>query len=601
MSDMTDLATAANAIANPATSAADLAVIAEAHPSLRTAVALHPNAYPGLLDWLDALGDPTLSRAVAARKSADAKKTEAPSAPPPTFVPSAPQPAPSAPFTPSTSQTTPIFSGAGTGGFASTNVGTPVGGMYGTNVARQPTSQFAGLRTLLSPAQMPLIVAILFFVGAFVALIGLAVAEFNPCRMIHGAISVFPYSWSFGLWYLCESSATPATVLAIVAVLVLAGCGVVSLFIGRNDARQSAFLIGIVLSCVTAIFIIFNLVDSVEYASVSLDTILTYLLFLSVPVLLAVMAKSSSKKTQEQLRTALAITIGTSVVSLGMYNAYFGVFEIFGVNLGNIPLYAALLLIAFTLPDTPSQRTITPHRVTMPFIASTLAIAGGATILLFCLSYVINGYFAYREPVGHTIALLCGAYMVVAGILGLVNIADRSKAQLLLVLGVGLAVAQIAWMWLGSNVVNNILYILGFLAVAALYILSAINLSKSTSMSLGQAGIGQPYTPGQPYAPDQSNIAVQPYPSGSAVAQPYAAQPYPQPNGVYDAPSGGYAVLGFFIPVVGLILYLVWKDQTPLRAKSAGKGALIGVIVQVGVTILYYIVIAVLIAALGSM
>ena len=40
--------------------------------------------------------------------------------------------------------------------------------------------------------------------------------------------------------------------------------------------------------------------------------------------------------------------------------------------------------------------------------------------------------------------------------------------------------------------------------------------------------------------------------------------------------------LGFFIPIVGLILYLVWKDQTPLKAKSAGKGALIGAIVLDG-------------------
>lgn len=53
-----------------------------------------------------------------------------------------------------------------------------------------------------------------------------------------------------------------------------------------------------------------------------------------------------------------------------------------------------------------------------------------------------------------------------------------------------------------------------------------------------------------------------------------------------DAPSFGYAVLGFFIPVSGLILYLVWKEQTPLRAKSAGKGALIGVIVLVIINIL---------------
>ncbi len=46
-----------------------------------------------------------------------------------------------------------------------------------------------------------------------------------------------------------------------------------------------------------------------------------------------------------------------------------------------------------------------------------------------------------------------------------------------------------------------------------------------------------------------------------------------------DAPSIGFAILCFFFPIVGLILFLIWKDSSPLKAKSAGKGALIGVIV----------------------
>ncbi len=45
-----------------------------------------------------------------------------------------------------------------------------------------------------------------------------------------------------------------------------------------------------------------------------------------------------------------------------------------------------------------------------------------------------------------------------------------------------------------------------------------------------------------------------------------------------DAPDTGMAVLGFFIPLVGLILYLMWQNKYPLKAKSAGKGALIGFI-----------------------
>ena len=43
----------------------------------------------------------------------------------------------------------------------------------------------------------------------------------------------------------------------------------------------------------------------------------------------------------------------------------------------------------------------------------------------------------------------------------------------------------------------------------------------------------------------------------------------------------GWAILGGFIPLVGLILYLCWKDSKPADAKMAGKGALIGVVVSV--------------------
>ena len=63
-----------------------------------------------------------------------------------------------------------------------------------------------------------------------------------------------------------------------------------------------------------------------------------------------------------------------------------------------------------------------------------------------------------------------------------------------------------------------------------------------------------------------------------------------------DAPNTGYAVLGFFIPVVGLILYLMNINTYPLRAKSAGKGALISVILSV----VFYVLYVVVFAALGT-
>lgn len=73
------------------------------------------------------------------------------------------------------------------------------------------------------------------------------------------------------------------------------------------------------------------------------------------------------------------------------------------------------------------------------------------------------------------------------------------------------------------------------------------------------------------------------------------------PAAQQDASSFGWAFLGFCFPIVGLILYLVWKDNTPLKAKSAGKGALISVICSVVFYILYAIVIGLIIGTSGAM
>ena len=40
----------------------------------------------------------------------------------------------------------------------------------------------------------------------------------------------------------------------------------------------------------------------------------------------------------------------------------------------------------------------------------------------------------------------------------------------------------------------------------------------------------------------------------------------------------GWGVLGFFIPIVGLILFICWKKDRPKASKSAGIGALVSVI-----------------------
>lgn len=48
-----------------------------------------------------------------------------------------------------------------------------------------------------------------------------------------------------------------------------------------------------------------------------------------------------------------------------------------------------------------------------------------------------------------------------------------------------------------------------------------------------------------------------------------------------DNGSFGWGVLGFCIPIVGLILFLVWHDSKPKSGKQAGIGALVSVILGV--------------------
>lgn len=56
-----------------------------------------------------------------------------------------------------------------------------------------------------------------------------------------------------------------------------------------------------------------------------------------------------------------------------------------------------------------------------------------------------------------------------------------------------------------------------------------------------------------------------------------------------DIPSSGLKVLCFFFPFVGLILYLVQRDETPISANAYGKMALIGFCVWVAIGIIIFV------------
>ena len=63
---------------------------------------------------------------------------------------------------------------------------------------------------------------------------------------------------------------------------------------------------------------------------------------------------------------------------------------------------------------------------------------------------------------------------------------------------------------------------------------------------------------------------------------------YP-PEQSQDAPSLPYALASFFFPLVGFSLWLLFQGRYPKKAGSALKGAVIGGVVLMGLTILVVI------------
>lgn len=83
---------------------------------------------------------------------------------------------------------------------------------------------------------------------------------------------------------------------------------------------------------------------------------------------------------------------------------------------------------------------------------------------------------------------------------------------------------------------------------------------------------------------------------------PQGLRTYYSSSNTVDEPNVVLNVLSFLIPLVGLILYLVYQDKFPIKAKECGKWALIGFIVSLVISILIGIFAACTAAsALGSL
>ena len=90
-------------------------------------------------------------------------------------------------------------------------------------------------------------------------------------------------------------------------------------------------------------------------------------------------------------------------------------------------------------------------------------------------------------------------------------------------------------------------------------------------------GQGEPIQPepiqAEPIQPNQYSQVNQTQPNAYN-HQRYYNQGYQQP--VQEGSCIGWAILGFFFPLVGFILFLVWRNTKPKASKMSGIGALVG-------------------------
>lgn len=86
--------------------------------------------------------------------------------------------------------------------------------------------------------------------------------------------------------------------------------------------------------------------------------------------------------------------------------------------------------------------------------------------------------------------------------------------------------------------------------------------------------------------------------SAKAISCPKCGATQNQATVRQDEASAGLKVLSFFFPLIGLILFCVYSQNTPNAAKEYGKWALIGFITGIVLTIIACIIMGATISSL---
>jgi hypothetical protein len=162
---------------------------------------------------------------------------------------------------------------------------------------------------------------------------------------------------------------------------------------------------------------------------------------------------------------------------------------------------------------------------------------------------------------------------------------EKVIAKLCYVPGIVVFLLNIIWVWEGLSFVRHFSYMdithLSMSAIHRLLYNAAVFLLGYWIYYINSVKIAPKIT----QAINTNSIRSE-YKSNAASP----AQTYERTGYLRDSSSFGFAVLCFFFPVVGLILYLVWRENLPLRARSCGRGAIAGAIVYVVIVIISVIV-----------
>ena len=97
----------------------------------------------------------------------------------------------------------------------------------------------------------------------------------------------------------------------------------------------------------------------------------------------------------------------------------------------------------------------------------------------------------------------------------------------------------------------------------------------------------QPYQQPQYQQPYQQ----QPFDSAQQAQQPNVQQPVygmPQQAPVEDSGSIGWAILGFIIPIVGIVLFFVWNKTKPQSAKMSIIGAAVSIVLALVFNVFFH-------------